>query len=116
MCRLHDKETLTYTSGFNCWNTHPLPPDPMSIPRLDSTSFCPPGPCVRIGDGLSSVCMSMEALPVPAAAPRRARVHVIYTGGTLGMKPSADAGGSLAPCPGFLSSRMASMEELAEPR
>ena len=43
---------------------------------------------------------------------RRARVHVIYTGGTLGMKPSPEAGGSLAPAPGYLEAQMTTMQEL----
>ena len=44
---------------------------------------------------------------------RRTDVLVIYTGGTLGMKPNAD--GSLSPAEGYLEEVMSSMEELKHP-
>lgn len=44
---------------------------------------------------------------------RRKRVFLIYTGGTMGMKPSAD--GSLAPEPGYLTERIKEMPEFQRP-
>lgn len=39
-------------------------------------------------------------------------VLVIYTGGTIGMKPSSDSGGSLAPAAGYLPQMMSGLPEL----
>ena len=41
--------------------------------------------------------------------PTDKRVHILYTGGTIGMKK---VGGSYAPVPGYLSERLAAMPEL----
>jgi L-asparaginase len=48
------------------------------------------------------------------AAPRRRRVYIAYTGGTIGMRPRAD--GSYAPAPGYLAELMAALPELRDER
>ena len=47
-------------------------------------------------------------------APRRRKVCVLLTGGTMAMRPRRD--GSLAPSPGYLAAQMRAMPELREPR
>jgi L-asparaginase len=49
-----------------------------------------------------------------AADPRRRRVYIAYTGGTIGMRRRAD--GSYAPAPGYLAELMAALPELRDPR
>ena len=41
------------------------------------------------------------------------RLYIAYTGGTIGMRPTADG---YAPAPGFLAEQMAAMPELRDPR
>ena len=41
------------------------------------------------------------------------RLYIAYTGGTIGMRRTADG---YAPAPGFLAEQMAAMPELADPR
>lgn len=37
---------------------------------------------------------------------KRPRVHILYTGGTLGMMPDPERDGALAPVPGYASKKV----------
>lgn len=51
-----------------------------------------------------------QAIKPRTGRPGERTVLVLYTGGTLGMKPNEE--GALEPVPGYLESRMRSMSEL----
>jgi L-asparaginase len=55
----------------------------------------------------------MEGQLVLAPFKKKASVFVLYTGGTLGMKPNED--GSLEPAEGYLEDQMSKMQELSHP-